>query len=353
MSRPTGAAVVVAVRLANENLGRCGPESAQHGGEVLGRDLAGQAEFLRTAAEPLSDDPLLFAVIVVVGVLLLVLSLGLGGGQRAFGHYSALLLRSHRGVRCPVRWNRSGSDCLRRESTRNELNLTPPGNARCDFDPSAVESGDAEMPSRRGRRWISEAITTGSVRREDGIEPVTALAVLHPISSRSVSRSPICRAMMLPLGLIHTQQELGRRHRGEHCCLLVAVDSAELSDALEAEDGRQSVLAATVTSVSSFAWRPRTGSSSTMIAHPSARVGVERSADQKIERRGRQMGAPPSRIVSHRQEKRSPQVPAESIPCALQDGCSSKGGRERNAWVALGMVATIRRPARARPDRRD
>ena len=84
---PTGAAVVVAVRLANENLGRCGPESAQHGAEVLGRDLAGQAKFLRTAAEPLSDDPLLFAVIVVVGVLLLVVSLGLGGGQRAFGHY--------------------------------------------------------------------------------------------------------------------------------------------------------------------------------------------------------------------------------------------------------------------------
>ena len=84
---PTGASVVVAVRLANEYLGGGRAKPAQHGAEVFGRNLAGEAQFLGAAAEPLPYDPLLLAVIVVLGVLLFVIGLGLRSGQRTFGHY--------------------------------------------------------------------------------------------------------------------------------------------------------------------------------------------------------------------------------------------------------------------------
>ena len=59
----------------------------QYGAEVFGRNLAGKPQLLSATSEPLPHAPLLVAVIVVVGVLLLVVGLGLGGGQRAFRHY--------------------------------------------------------------------------------------------------------------------------------------------------------------------------------------------------------------------------------------------------------------------------
>src|SRR5229473_4560735 len=83
---PTGASVVVAVRLANEYLGGGRAKPTQHGPEVFGRNLAGEAQLLGAAAEPLPYDPLLLAVIVVLGVLLFVIGLGLRSGQRTFGH---------------------------------------------------------------------------------------------------------------------------------------------------------------------------------------------------------------------------------------------------------------------------
>ena len=71
----------------NEHLAGGGAKPTQYGAEVFGRNLAGESQLLSAAAEPLPYDPLLLRVIVVVGVLLFVIGLGLGGGQRAFGHY--------------------------------------------------------------------------------------------------------------------------------------------------------------------------------------------------------------------------------------------------------------------------
>ena len=84
---PAGAPVVVAVRFMNEHLAGRGAKPAQHGAEVFGRNLAGKSQLLSAASEPLPYDPLLLRVIVVVRVLLFVVGLGLGGGERAFGHY--------------------------------------------------------------------------------------------------------------------------------------------------------------------------------------------------------------------------------------------------------------------------
>ncbi len=84
---PTGASVVVVVRNVNEYFSGRGVQTAQDGAEVRAGDIAGEAQLLRTTAEPLPYYPLLLAVIVVLGVLLFVIGLGLRSGQRTFGHY--------------------------------------------------------------------------------------------------------------------------------------------------------------------------------------------------------------------------------------------------------------------------
>jgi hypothetical protein len=71
----------------NEYFGGGRAKPTQHGVEVFGGNLAGEAQLLGATAEPFSDHPLLLRVIVVLGVLLFVLGLGLRSGQRTFGHY--------------------------------------------------------------------------------------------------------------------------------------------------------------------------------------------------------------------------------------------------------------------------
>ena len=84
---PAGAPILIAIGLVNEHLARSRAKPVQYSTEVFTHNLTSQSKLVSTTTEPLPDYPLFLGVIIVVGVLLFVIGFGLGGGQRAFGHY--------------------------------------------------------------------------------------------------------------------------------------------------------------------------------------------------------------------------------------------------------------------------
>src|SRR5579863_1548496 len=151
-----------------------------------------------------------------------------------------------------------------------------------------------------------------------GIEPVTAFrGACSDLVAERLTVANLPRDERRRLGLVHAQQKLGRGHRGEHRSLLVAVDSAQLGDALKAENGRQSMLAATGYQRLELRLTAKDGKLVHDDPDPSARVGVEQSANQEIEpevgeRKRRRVG-----IVPHRQEEPALSLlsPCERAPC--------------------------------------
>src|SRR5579863_615360 len=117
-----------------------------------------------------------------------------------------------------------------------------------------------------------------------GIEAIAALGCAYSdFVPERLAVANLPRDERRRLGLVYAQQELGRRHRGKDRGLLLTIDPAQLGNALKAENGGQSVLAATCYQRLEL----RLAAQHRQLVHddpdPSAGVGVEQSANQEIE----------------------------------------------------------------------
>src|SRR5260370_16054312 len=83
---PSGTALVAPLGVWHQHLAGRRMLSVQHGAKITRRDLVRESERFRPSTKPLSRNPALLSVVVVLGVFLLIVGLGLLGAQRPFRH---------------------------------------------------------------------------------------------------------------------------------------------------------------------------------------------------------------------------------------------------------------------------
>ena len=74
------------VGVADENFGSARLLAAKYRAKIFVNDFTGEPQRVGTLSEPLTGDSMLFAVIIVLGVLLFVVGLGLTGTERPSRH---------------------------------------------------------------------------------------------------------------------------------------------------------------------------------------------------------------------------------------------------------------------------
>src|SRR5260370_42592391 len=78
------------------------------------------------------------------------------------------------------------------------------------------------------------------------IEAVSVLRRAHSdLVAQGFALADLARDERHGVWLVHPQEELGGRHRGEHRALFMAIDPAKLRAALVSENGGKAALAAT------------------------------------------------------------------------------------------------------------
>src|SRR5260370_42161772 len=137
------------------------------------------------------------------------------------------------------------------------------------------------------------------------IEAVSVLRRAHSdLAAQGFALADLARDERRGVGLVHPQKELGARHRGEHCGLLVPIDPAQLRDALVAEHSSKPALASAGYQRLQLLLTAKHG----QLIHDdpnSAAVagGVEQAANNEIEPEIRERERRRAGLVAHRHEQ--------------------------------------------------
>src|SRR5713101_2813583 len=125
--------------------------------------------------------------------------------------------------------------------------LDPPWVRRAELhlDAGAIESRYAEIAFQlRQPLYLRRHRHRLGPPRWMKIEAVAVLCCAHSdLVAQRFALADLTRDERRGFGFVHPQKEFGGRHRGEHHRLLVAIDSAQLCDALVAKNGGKSALA--------------------------------------------------------------------------------------------------------------